>query len=84
MIYEAKIGTRLNRYFYGVQVNNRSLWWNEILRLWEEPDPNYDGVYVSCAPCRTVRAFRRMLRNNPNIKGHSRLVSNYVGYDVYA
>lgn len=40
--------------------------------------------HSNTAKCKTLRAFRRMLRKNPHINGHSIWQNKYVGYSAYA
>ena len=65
-----KDGTRYG--FYG---------WNETLKQWDtEITPNCS--YSSSRPCRTVKAFRRMLKDAPY--GVTFILnSRWVGHDVY-
>ncbi len=83
MRFEAQKGQRLHRYFIGVEVGGDQ-WWNCTLLLWEPLGTSPGHDYSTGAPCRTLKAFKRMLRKNPVIKGRSRLVNRYVGFDVFA
>ncbi|KZX78266.1 hypothetical protein A3715_10385 [Oleiphilus sp. HI0009] len=83
MRFEAEKGERLHRYFWGVTTNTpERLWWNQDLKKWEEY-PTKNCNYSTHAPCRTLRAFKRMLRKNPELKGRCVLVNKYKGFDVY-
>jgi len=83
--YEAPIGDRLARYFCGVEVDGFT-WYPHIRQWLLNSAPWYaemGSIRSSMATCRTLRAFRRMLRKYPNIRGKARLMSIYKGYDVY-
>ena len=80
MIFDRPKGQRLHKQFVWVEVEG--MWydvrrnkWTDIIEL--------DTDYRSGRYCRTLRAFRRMLRKQPHIKGKATLVSRYSGYDVY-
>lgn len=88
MKFEMDKPYRLHRYFLGVRVNNH--WWFHDSKRWV-PDNLVEIIhnttgegFSSHAPCKTLRAFRRMLRKHPNIRGRAELVSRYVGYNVFA
>jgi hypothetical protein len=86
--YQQTKGRRHKRFgFLGVTVTSDDImWWSRDLNRWatdaEIPRPTVKG-YSSSAPCRSVRAFRKMLRDNPSIRGRATLVSRWVGYHVY-
>lgn len=81
--FEAPVGTRFHRYFIWVNIDtDDNLWWNTTKRVWEPMTEEYD--YSNCAPCKTLKAFKRMLRKHPNIVGKAVLVNRYVGHDVYS
>jgi len=86
MRFEAPKGTRLHRYFWGVTITDSgtNLWWNHDLRKWEPLSAHPQDAYGTHAPCRTLRAFKRMLRKFPELEGKVCLVNRYIGYDVYA
>jgi len=86
MRFEAPKGTRLHRYFWSVTLTDTSdnLWFNTNLGIWEEYRKHPEHEYSTHAPCRTLRAYKRMLRKYPEITGRSVLVNRYRGYDVYA
>ena len=95
MRFEKPKGQRLYKQFNGVKVTG--WWWLPEFKEWVE-DPNilngpfdeWFSDYLSkqtrqnFAPCKTVRAFKRMLRRYPWIKGKATLISRYKGCDVYA
>ncbi len=81
MIFDKPKGQRLHKQFVWVEVNG--LWWDLRAKRWIETARS-DMDYSSCRWCRSLRAFRRMLRKHPHIKGRATLVSRYVGYNVYA
>jgi hypothetical protein len=86
--YQQTKGRRIKRFgFLGVTVmRGDSMWWSYDLRKWvsfeELPRPSKKGASTH-APCRSVRAFKRMLRDNPSIRGRATLVSRWVGFHVY-
>lgn len=84
--FEAPLGQRDHRYFVGVCLDNpteENLWWNFERGTWEPYDDGAGCHRGTHAPCRTLRAFKRMLRKNPNIHGNAILCSRYRGYNVY-
>lgn len=87
MRFEAAKGTRFHRYFWAVtltEVTEEKLWWNNNTRTWEPLRTSDTDSYSTHAPCRTLKAFERMLRKNPQIKGRCVLINHYTGNDVYA
>lgn len=87
MRFEASKGERVHRYFWAVtltEVTEDNLWWNTTLRKWEPYRTHKDHGYSTHAPCKTLRAFKRMLRKHPEITGRCVLVNKYKGLDVYA
>lgn len=82
--FEAEKPYRLKRYFMGVVVTDLkdNLWWNHTLGCWETLGSSAGCSYGTMAPCRTLAAFKRMLRKNPEIQGRCSLVNRYIGYDV--
>ena len=76
-------GDRVHRYFWAVCLRSRSLWWNHDNRKWEPLNTTENCNYSTHAPCKTVKAFKRMLRKNPQIQGDAVLVSRYIGYTVH-
>jgi trehalose-6-phosphate synthase len=72
---------RLHKRFVWVEVEG--MWWDLRGKTWIETVRS-DMDYSSGRYCRSLRAFRRMLRKHPHIKGKATLVSRYVGYNVYA
>lgn len=77
--YKAVKKSRINHSFMGFTSFDGIHWYNDSHRCW---DCNYDGVISSHAPCNSVRAFRRLLKNAPHGIEFI-LVSRWVGYDVY-
>lgn len=64
--YMAKKGYRTNRGFMSVSINGGDFWWCHKFKKWVPySELKYGGS--SHAPCKTVRAFKRMLRNNSHI-----------------
>jgi hypothetical protein len=84
MKYDQSKPFRFRRYFHGI-TNHSGLWWLSQSKIWVEDLPSPLTEMASThAPCKTLRAFRRHLRNHPELKGKAILVSKYAGYDVYA
>lgn len=83
MTYDAPLGQRMNRYGIGVSTS-LALWWNETSRRFVPiSEAQKRGEHFSShAPCRTVRAFRRIVRQNPHIRGHAIFESAYVGHNI--
>jgi hypothetical protein len=85
--FEAQKGTRLHRYFWAVTLTKgteENLWWNRTISKWEPYRTNPRHLYCTHAPCKTLKAFKRMLRKFPGIQGRACLVNKYKGYDVYS
>jgi hypothetical protein len=80
MIFDRPKGQRLHKQFVWVEVDG--MWWDLNGKQWTG-EAQSDTDYSSGRYCRTLRAFRRMLRKQPHIKGKATLVSRYSGYDVY-
>lgn len=98
MRYMACKGSRIKSRFLGVDVKGY-MWvyncswsgikphgrWLEIgSDEYMEATKNDNMCFSSNAVCRTVRAFRRMLRKHKHIRGKARLVSRFIGHDVLA
>ena len=85
LVFDAPRGHRLHRYFIGVTIDFESslnLWWYPKMREWA-PSAEYPNEAMSThAKCRTLKAYKRMLRKHPVLVGRSRLCNRYVGYDV--
>lgn len=62
--YLANKSFRLNHGFMWVTGAPRGYWWDISSGKWSRYD-EIDGDCSSCAPCKTVKAFKRMLRKNP-------------------
>lgn len=82
-------GQRLHRYFRSVCLDTdspllRGYWWSIEKRRWMPLDQIKGGGFSNHAPCKTFRAFKRMLRKNPHIVGHARLCSRYHDYDIWS
>lgn len=78
--YQKEKGSRIkNVMFFGMTHTGFGLWYEEETRTWKE-DAN--PPCSTHAPCKSVRAFKRMLRTAPKGKKFV-LSSRYVGYDVY-
>ena len=65
---------RLNRYFLCISVEG--LWYDRDNKCWVEKPT---GEFSNHKRCKTVRAFRRALRKNPNIRGKAHLINSLIG-----
>lgn len=64
--YMAPKGYRLNQGFMWVTLGrNNGYWFDKKLRVWTKERTGND--MSSCAECRSVKAFKRMLRKNHQI-----------------
>ena len=78
--YEAPRRGRINYNFMGFEAIGGGWWWAYEHKKWvqsteKKPSSSHRG-------CRTVKAFKRMLKTAPSgVK--FRLCSRWVGYDVY-
>jgi hypothetical protein len=88
--YDKQKGFRIKRGFICVVADD---WWYSM--KYKQWIPHYvafdstekywrDAELTNAAPCRTIRAFRRMLRKHPQLVGRAILISRYKGYDAYA
>mgnify|MGYP000037865079 CR=1 FL=1 len=87
MRFEAPKGERVHRYFWAVTLTETiedDLWWNTTLCKWEPYLTNKGHGYSTHAPCKTLKAFKRMLRKYPEIVGRCVLVNRYKYLDVYS
>lgn len=78
--FQAPKGKRIMRYGSGVHVSG--YWWDKSKRQWVAHVPK-DGDFCNKVECRTVRAFRRMLKKHPHIRGKATFVSILHGHNVY-
>lgn len=89
--FEKPKGKRFKRYFIGIQPIDKyynedfKYWYDYTLGKWQHNDELDRCHMYSNAfwPCNTVKAFRRHLKKNPEMKGKLRLVNRYIGYDVF-
>lgn len=81
--FDAPVGHRLHKRFWGITNNSADLWWSLDERRWM---PYEQGKSLSnMAHCRSVRAFKRHLRRHPELAGSEvTLVSRFVGFDIVA
>lgn len=84
MKYEAKKGCRINHMFTGITTFDAGWWYNIDLKKWQCNETNHGKYNMSShQKCRTLRAFRRKLKNMP--KGVEWiLVSRYKNCNVIA
>jgi len=82
LIYDKPKGKRFNRYFWYIEALN--YWWSIKYKRWvsESSKPYYDGAFSSCYSCKSVKAFKRHIKNHPELSGEVTLVNKYKGYDV--
>lgn len=78
--YQKPKGRRLKRYFWHITACR--MWYVPEADKWMADTSGF-SYFRNNVPCKTVRAFRRHLRKHPEIRGKARLVSWYVGYDVF-
>jgi hypothetical protein len=84
--YDKPKGKRFKRYFIGIYVRTTyPYWYNNDLKKWEHVNKvRWDLYeYSNYVKCNTIRAFRRHLRKNKEMKGKLMLVNRYIGYDAY-
>lgn len=80
LIYPQKKGERIKSQMNGIECF-KNIVWDFELKVWVEITSE-GNLFSSHAPCKSVRAFRRMLKNAP--KGVLfRLRNKYVGCDVF-
>ena len=79
MYYEKQKGLRIkSSRFYGIRLP-KGIWYApHINKIIKDIEGHTVQNYISC---RSVRAFRRRLKQFPELQG-STLISKYVGYDV--
>ena len=88
-LFDAEEGTRIlegRNNFFGVTLLDGPvpLWWSENDRKWM-PSVDIKGPYTNHAPVKGFRAFKRHLRNHPELQGlEVVLTSRFFGYDIYA
>jgi len=83
--FEAPLGQRIMRdRFYGVTTFIKGMWWCHEQRKWVPYEKVGKLSYSSHAPCRSVKAFLRMLRKNPHIASDAVLCSWYHGHNVFS
>lgn len=80
--YLAPKGMRGNHGFMWVIGAPPGYWWDNSTKKWALYDDILDSC-SNCAPCKTVKAFKRMLRKNPILlKGKPVLVHReYISDD---
>lgn len=83
--YDAEKGSRCKgTHFIGVESWSKEYaWYSRRRKKWVN-DPLFGKEELcSVAPCKSVRAFRRMLKKNPGIRGQATLFNRFVGCDVH-
>lgn len=80
--YEASKGARLKSQMTGFESVNWDWMWNYKLKEWTQELESLKYGYSSHRPCKSVKAFRRMLKTAP--KGvEFKLWNKYEGCNVY-
>ena len=84
--FDAPVGTRMMKRFFGATTFQSDLWYSEVLKKWvpiaEVPD---DSLASTHARCNSFKAFKRHLRKHPELRGlEVILASRFMGYDVRA
>lgn len=91
--FEAPKGIRVKYRFMGVQICERSpsdpiFWYVKKTKEWTiNPPWDEGGICNTAYPCRSIRAFRRRLKEWSKYMPSGtvfRLISRWKGYDVYA
>jgi len=80
--FDAKKGDRLNSRMTGFESVNGKWNWNHDLKEWTQELKIGSYRYSSHRPCKSVRAFRRMLKNAP-LGVEFKLWNKYIGCNVY-
>lgn len=83
--FEKPKGQRLHKRFVWISQFEGFMWADKSrkwVRIENIPKIRLES-YSSCAPCKSVKAFRRHLKKHPEIKGKAVLVNRFVGYNVY-
>lgn len=86
LIFEAKKGARLHRYFNGVAISqDRNNMWCPDLHKWGAmTDEDMRQHFIqNYRPCRTLKAFKRILRKSPHLTGRIVLTSKFIGFKVW-
>ena len=79
--FEAPKRQRIKSQFIGFEADCYLMWNNE-LKTWVNDINNGNYTYTSIRECKSVKAFKRMLKTSP--KGVKfKLNSIYVGHNVY-
>jgi hypothetical protein len=80
--FKAQKGDRINKQMMGFEAIGLEWVWNCDLKEWTKEINNGEYSYSSHRPCKSVRAFRRMLKSSP--KGvEFKLWNRYIGRNVY-
>lgn len=79
--YEAPKRTRINYGFMGFTTFEDGWWFSHNTNRWEQNPKAGEKGYGSHQPCRTVKAFRRKLKDAP-MGVEFILVSRWVGHNV--
>jgi len=90
LVYDQPLGKRLHKVgFFWVTTSKGNLWWNESLKLWEPLGVNTEHSHSAHTPCKSLKAFKRMLSKYPHlVKCEPVLVNRYyvtktgVGYNI--
>lgn len=82
--YVAPKGKRIHRYFTSITATGHSLWWCYKQKQFVEYQKLQGAGSTHYRQVRTLKAFRRFLRKNPEMVGKAVLVNKYAGYDIYS
>jgi len=82
LIYDKPKGKRFNKYFTHIETEN--YWWSYKYKRWilNENKQFYDGNFSNYYNCKSVKAFKRHIKNHPELSGEVILFNKYDGYDV--
>lgn len=90
LVYDQPLGRRLHKVgFWWVTTTKGDLWWNGILGVWEPLGIHKEHSHSTHAPCKSLKAFKRMLKKHPHlVECEPVLVNRYsdlktgVGYNI--
>ena len=78
LIFDRPKGKRFKRYGIGYSVEGHCYEYDT--KKWVHVSERLSGWATSTMPCKTIRAFKRMIKKHPNIKGKAEWVNKYMGY----
>jgi len=80
--YDAPKNSRINYRFLGFTTFDNGWWYDKILNKWVNNPDFKRGGYSTHQPCKTMKAFRRKLKQCPNGVNFI-LVSRWYNNDIY-